>query len=735
MSESGTSQDGTDPGARDQTVPPEDKDQPATDLTSVVVTANRRSERLQDVPMAVSALDGYELERTSAQGFADYAAQVPGLNIVSIGPGQTQLVLRGVTSGANTPNATVGTYIDGIPYGSSTIYTDGSVLTPDIDPADVERIEVLRGPQGTLYGSNTLGGVVNFITTKPDSTAFSGRVSVGGSKVSGGDSGLNVHGMVNLPLLKDELALRVNAYSRKDPGYTDNVATGQKNVDDVKVRGGRAQLLWTPADDFSLRLSALAQNLGGDALANTGTDVDPYTLKPIYGDLRQSHPPGTGRFDVHYRLYSVDVDADFGWSKLISSTSYSTLARASNQDVTLAFGPLLGPTLGLPNTGFSIDNTVALGKFTQDLRLQSPEDQTLEWRVGVFYTREHTSNLQDIRLFDASTGTPIDFPLTLAHIAAGPAVFTEWAGYGDVTWHVTPQLSILLGARYSSDKTTYSQRGEGLLAGDTDFTTKGSDNATTFLVNPSYKFNPNLMMYARVASGFRPGGPNIGVPPGLGAPRTFEPDKLVSYELGLKSTMLENRMTFDVAAFYIDWTKIQLTSFEGGFSFMGNGGKAKSQGVEASWQYAAVRGLMLSANASWTDAELSADTPPGIYGFKGDRLPWVPEWNANLSMDYDFPMAGDWSGFVGASYRFIGERKTDFQVVPGPRFNVPGYHGVDLRAGVYYLNWTFKAYVKNLGNERGIAAMSSETTDPTGSPFSANYVTPRTVGVTVGISF
>lgn len=723
------------PTANEGQVEPDASKNVTTDLGTVVVTANKRSERLQDVPMAVSTLSGSDLERQTAQSFADYATRIPGLDIVSQGPGQTQLTLRGITSGANTANATVGTYIDDVPYGSSTVYSAGSVLTPDIDPDDVERIEVLRGPQGTLYGSNTLGGLLKFVTVKPDSTAVAGRVSLGGSSVSDGGSGFDAHAMFNLPLVRDKLALRVNAYTRHDPGYLDNVATGQKDVNDAKVHGGRAQLLWTPSDAFSLRLSALAQNLSGDALDNGGTDVDPLTLKPIYGDLKQTRAPGTGGLDIRYRLYDASANADFGWSQLVSSTSYSTLDTLFNTDVTAAYGPIINPALGLDNGGYAISDPIGLDKFTQELRLQSPEDRTFEWRAGLFYTRERTTNVQDILGFDASTGTPLGLPFTLGHIAVGPATFTEWAGYGDITWHATDRLSILVGARYTHDRTTFHQSGNGILVGDSDFSIKGSDSPTTFLFNPSFKFSDDLMAYVRVASGYRPGGPNVGVPPGLGAPVTFGPDKLVSYELGLKSTLLDRRMTLDLAGFYIDWSKIQLTSFAGGFSFLGNGGEARSQGLEASWQYAPVHGLMLSANASWTDAELTADTPAGLYGSKGDRLPWVPRWHASAGIDYDFPISGNWSGFIGGSYTYVGKRTTDFQAVPGPRIEVPSYDGVDLRAGVNVENWSFKAYVKNLTNDRGISSLSSETTDPTASPFSAVYVTPRTVGVSASVSF
>lgn len=704
------------------------------ELGAIVVTANKRSERLQDVPMAVSALPGYQLERESAVKFSDYATRVPGLNVISGGQGLTQLVLRGITSGATQSNATVGTYIDNAPYGSSTVYSAGSLLTPDIDPADLERIEVLRGPQGTLYGSNTLGGLIKFVTTPPDLTRAYGRLRAGVSSVSGGDNGNDVHAMFNVPLVADKLGLRINAYHRHDPGYIDNISTGESDVDGADVNGARAQVLWAPTDKVSLRLSALAQNLDSDGIANGGVDVDPATLKPIHGDLQHARAPGTGWLKLKYRLYDASLDADFGWATLVSTTSYSTARMNQYSDLTAAYGPVLGPALGIPDAGFAAAQPIALNKFTQELRLQSPEQQTLEWRAGAFYTRERSTNRQLILGFDAATGTPLSLP-TLADLHLGPAVFTEWAGYGDVTWHVTPRFSMLVGARYSSDRTSYTQVGTGLLTGDTNFTIRGSDNPVTYLFNPSFKFSDNAMAYLRVASGFRPGGPNVGVPPGLGAPLTFGPDKLVSYELGLKTTLLGGRMTFDASAFYIDWTQIQLAVATGGFNFLGNGGKAKSQGIEASWQYRPMSGLMLYANATWTDAELTEDTPPGLYAYKGDRLPYVPKWNASLGIDYDFPLGSGWSGFVGAGYRFIGERESDFSSVPAPRISLPDYDGIDLRAGANYGNWTIQAYVKNLTDERGIASIGPETIDPTASPFSASYVAPRTVGVSASVDF
>ncbi|MEW9573822.1 TonB-dependent receptor [Rhodanobacter sp. Si-c] len=706
-------------------------------LPTVIVTANKRSESLQNVPMAVSVLSSTQLDRENAVSFADYATQVPGLNMISSGEGQTQLVMRGITSGTSQNNATVGTYIDDAPFGSSTIYAFGSLLTPDIDPSDLQRIEVLNGPQGTLYGSNTLGGLIKFVTTPPDTTQASGSVGVNSSSVAGGGTGFGTHAMFNIPLVADTLALRASLYDRTDPGYINNVTTGQKQVNEAKVSGARAQLLWTPSDKVSVRFSALAQNLSSDGLGNGGVDVDPATLQPIYGANDQARAADTGMFKLKYRLYDLSVNADFGWAKLVSTTSYSTQRANLNRDDSALYGPELDPLFGLTGVGYPLSVPLALNKVTQEIRLQSPEDQTWEWRVGLFYTHEHSTSTQDLLTTDYATGSPIPLP-TLLDATIGPAIFSEWAGYGDLTWHATSQLSVLVGARYSSDSTSYTQTGSGLLlGGSSSFTTHGSDHPVTYLFGPSYKFNDDLMAYVRVASGFRPGGPNIGVPPGLGAPLTFGPDKLVNYELGLKSLLLDNRMSVNADVFYINWTSMQLTTARDGLSFLGNGGKATSKGAEISWRYTPLAGLVLWANGTYTDAQLAANTPPGsIVGYKGDPLPYVPKRSANVGADYDFPLGkSGWSGFVGGSISYIGARDADFNTVPAPRIRLPGYNSIDLHAGVNYGDWTLNVFVKNLANKQGISSISPETINPVGGPFEATYQTPRTVGVSASVFF
>lgn len=708
-------------------------------LGTIKVEAQKRLQPLREVPEALTVLSGDRLDRINAVDFGDYLTRVPGVNIISAGAGRTQIVLRGITSGANQPNSTVGTFINNVPFGSSTVYALGGQLAPDIDPAALERITVLKGPQGTLYGSNTLGGLVKFVTRPPDTLHYTARARVDVKSVSDGGVGWGVHATGNAPLVSNTLAVRVHAYKRTDPGYIDDIGQHKEDVNETQVSGGRAELLWTPSDALTLKLSALAQNLTGDGLAANGVngvDVDPTTLEPLHGDLVRKTSPGTGRFDLRYRLYAANIDARLGWAKFLSTTSYGTIRVSQNADMTKAFGPVLGPALGMPNAGFSMQQAIALNKWTQEFRLQSSSAQKLEWRIGLFYTHEHSTNQQHVATFIATTGQPVNLPLVVGDAVLGPATFTEWAGYGDITWHFTPRFNILLGARYTHERTEYNQNAEGaLFGGGLHVKSSSSDDPTTFLINPKYKLTDNSNLYVRVASGFRPGGANVGVPPGLGAPVSFGPDKLVSYALGLKSTLLDRRLAIDVSAFYIDWKQIQLNTFKGGFSFLSNGGKAESQGVEADVTYLPVEGLRLSANATYTDARLTRDTPPGLFGQDGDRLPYVPKWNANFAIDYEFPLAGSWTGFAGGSYRFIGERKADFLSVPAPRFEIPAYRVVDLHLGVKEKGWTIEAYVKNLTDERGITAIGFETTNPVGSPYAAAYVQPRTIGLSVSAGF
>ena len=724
-------------------------------LGTVVVTATRRSETLQKVPMAISALTYHDIQRQHLQDFADYAADVPGLTAVSTGPGLTGLSIRGISSGSQQPSASVGIYVDDTPYGSSSVFANGSLETPDIDPADLERIEVLRGPQGTLYGAGALGGVIRFITIPPDTENYSGRLEVGGTSVDGGGNGFDVHGMVNLPLVKDKLAIRANVYDRTDPGFIGDAGRGKTDVNESRVKGGRVSLLWTPTDKTSLRVTALAQNLNSDGQPVEA--LDPTTLQPVYGDLQQRVAAGSGTFDGRYRLYNATFNTDFGWAKLMSSTSYSTLDSVLSVDAT----PLLFlgyQANGQPYSTLEQEPTRQT-KATEEIRLQSPSSQTLEWLGGVFFTHETGNAPQNIYAADYYSGTPLPSPFGIP-IGGDlqPSTYDAYAVYGNLTWHITNRFDVEAGLRYSHDRQHYTEIGYGVLFGSptpiTLLDKRSADSSTTFSLTPQFHINENTMLYARAASGFLPGGPNIVTVAIPGVPKSFSPTKLTDYELGLKSTALDDRLTVDLSAYYINWTKIPLVTFVSPFTFLGNGGQARSKGLEASIEFIPARGLKLSANAAYNDATLTKDAPYPSNGKRGDPLPYAPKLTLSLNGDYDFALGGGWHGYVGASYQYIDKRSTDYAFsypVPGvlPPLpsspTIPGYNTINLRAGVNRDEWNIDVYVKNLTNQRGIVVASTfqnyvpvagQVNPVTGRiEDNASIITPRMFGISVSRNF
>jgi iron complex outermembrane receptor protein len=711
-----------------------------TQLGSVVVTATRREETLQKVPLPVSVLSYHDLERQHLQSLDEYAAHIPGLNAVSTGEGSTQLSIRGIASGSLQPSQSVGIYVDDTPYGSSSVFASGGGGVPDFDPADLERIEVLRGPQGTLYGAGSLGGVLRFITIKPDAQNFSGRLQVDANSISGGGSGFGMHGMVNVPLVPDKLAIRINVYDRKDPGYVDDAALGKKEVNESNVKGSRVSLMWTPTDKTSLRVTALAQNLNRQGDGAVG--LDPATSKPLYGDLQQRHAALTSdAFVGQYRLYNATFKTDLGWSNLLISSSYSTLAASiSGDDTGLLY---LGPQGNGRLYGTLQHDRVHETKATQEIRLESPKSQTLEWLGGVFFTDETGDHPQHIYASDYLTGAELASPFGVAiGDDTQPSTYTAYAAYGNVTWHVTDRFDLEAGLRYSHDKQHYIESGSGLLFGSATpvvLVNKASaDSTTTYSLTPKFNINDNTMVYLRVASGFIPGGPNV-VPVGTaGVPTTFSPTQLTDYELGLKSTVWDDRLTVDISAYYIDWTKIPLVTSLNNFSFLTSSGQAKSQGLEASVAFVPTHGLTLSANASFNDAVLTKDAPPPSNGVKGDRMPYAPRVTIGLNGDYDFAVGGGWNGYVGAGYAYVGDRESDFTFNGRPRYSVPGYYTVNLRAGAIYGPWTISLYAKNLTDQRGIVQGGGNgTLNPvTAKVEAAAYiVTPRTIGISVSRDF
>lgn len=700
-----------------------------TPVDEIVVTASKREERLRDVPASVTALSADALQRIQAQRFDDYLNRVPSAVLISGRQGETQIVLRGVTSGANQTNPSVGTYVDETPYGSSTVFASGNTLTPDLDPFDVERIEVLRGPQGTLYGASTLGGLLKFVTARPDPGGLHGRVEVGGQSIEHGDTGFTVKGMLNLPLVADKAALRVSAYHRDDPGFIDDPLLGSSDVDGAKVDGGRASLLLKPSERITLRLTAIAQKL--EAGSTSSMDVDRVTLRPLYGDLAQRRDLRQD-LNIDYRLYNATLDWDLEWATLTSTTSQGSLTKTGFTDISVAYGALLG--------GLDVGNQsdTDYDKFTQEVRLAG-EDGPLQWTAGVFYTRETSGSHQQILPFNPVTKAPFTGLPTLYEVQL-PSRFREYAAFGTATWRFTPAFDVTVGGRWSRNEQTFSQITKGLLNNPANpalvsaFTRSSSEETFTYLFSPRYRISDDLMVYGRIAKGYRPGGPNVTPPAAAGiAPVTFDADTLVNYEVGLKGAWLEHRLTLDASLFFIDWSKVQLTTSAGGFSFLGNGGAAESKGAEWNLGYTPLVGLSLSFSGAYTKATLT-EAAPAIGGRSGDRLPYVPEWSGAANIDYQWTVGADYVASVGASYRFIGDRETSYGA-DATRVKLSSYEVVDLRAAVARGDVTVAAYVKNLFDERGVNAAAGLTLVPGGNPYTAAVIRPLTIGLSITAGF
>lgn len=707
--------------------------QSAQQVAEVVVTAQKRSERLLSVATPVTAIGAADLSRTQAIRLEDLVSKVPGLNLRTDRQGQSVIILRGITTGSSI-SSTVSNYIDDTPFGSSTTQALAGWLSPDLDPSDLQRVEVLRGPQGTLYGASSLGGLIKYVTTPPDTKAYGGRIQVDASSVEGGESGYGLRGMANIPLVADQVGLRVSAYTRRDPGFIDNPKLGLSDVNSAQVSGGRAALLWRPSDALSVTLSAITQDLKGKGSSDEDVTVTPGDLSPTAGDLRQVRYVREP-FNVSQRLYSASVNYDLQRAQLVSITSYSTLHQTGVTDQTIAFGPALTSAFGIPNFGFSVGSDLHLEKETQELRLESPSNDHLEWRAGFYYTHEHTVRDQPSTAFSTVTQATIALPAPV-FFANLRSRYTEFAGYGDVTYHFTPQFDVSAGLRYSQNDQRFASVNGGLASGPTTRVQQtSSDNSTTFMVTPRYKIDADNMVYARIASGYRPGGPNATTPAQIaaGVPTAFGPDTLTNYDVGYKASLLDHRLTLDLSVFLIDWKNIQILTKFAGVSAAGNGGAARSTGFEGSAVLTPIHGLNITTNLAYTDAHLT-ENATGVNGKSGDQLPNVPKWSASLSADYDFALTGSIDAFVGGGVRYVDERPSSF-VSGSPatyvRPELPAFTTVDLRAGVQLDNYTLQIFAKNVGDERGYNNVSSESLSGYSAPFTASVVQPRTIGLSL----
>jgi outer membrane receptor protein involved in Fe transport len=697
----------------------------------IVVTAQKRSENLQDVPISISVVGGERLRETGASQLTDFGAYVPGLQVDSSGtPGQSTISLRGIAPIG--PSATVGTYVDDAPVGSSSLYARASAFALDLLPYDIERIEVLRGPQGTLYGASSIGGLLKYVTVTPSLTDFSGKA---GAEVFGirraGGAGYAGQAMVNVPLVSDRLGLTASYAYRKTPGYVDSVVTGTHGQNDYRQQGARIALLWQASDDFSVALSGLWQEIESEGNGSVVEDI--VTGKRI-GNGFSNNNYLDEPFTKSLYYFAGTLKNDLGFATLSSTTTYSRVKTSQTQDASRIFGVLF-PLFGQPAAGLAPFNiTLDLKKVTQEVRLTSPSGGRFEWLLGGFFTNEVSGNKQIVRAYDMA-GRPIAGldPLAIAEL---PTRYREFAAFANATYKFSDRFDITAGLRWARNTQRYRQISVGAVVPTANNPGSSAESVLTYSVSPRFHLSDDTMLYVRVASGYRPGGPNATLP---GVAPTVASDSLTNYETGLKTTLFNRTLTLDLAAFYMDWKDLQMTVDFNGVSGLANAGSARSQGFEATFSWRPVRGLKLGANGAFTDAKLTSNTPPAVGGLDGDRLPRIPKWSGSLTADYSFALGRDMQANLGAGLRHTGRRVSSFEGVPtvtNPIF-ADAYTALDFNAGITFNDrWSLRVYARNVA-DTDAAITRDVQTDGLGrrSYIRTTPLQPRTIALALDLSF
>ncbi len=666
-------------------------------IDEIVVTAQKRSELLQDVPIAITAIPMDRIEKMGAVSFTDYARTVPGLSFIDRGPGRSSITIRGITTGADQgKQALVGVYFDDMAVSAPS-------FQPDLNLFDIEQIEILRGPQGTLYGAGSMGGALKLTSAKPDATALAAKVDATLSSTRYGGENYVLNAMVNAPIVDDKLALRIVGYYRDYSGYIDNVTLNRKNVNDEETYGGRVALRATPTENLTITAMAMFQDtkVGGTQEANL-----------LLGELVQNRSIVEERNDK-FQQYNLTIDWDIGGAELTSSTTYFDRDFAEDRDVSAILG---APSIQA--------NALPIKTFTQEFRLTSTGDGPLKWLVGAYYTHQKDRLLQLV-----SFAPPIDMLLLDNNIGNK---LEQIAFFGEATYDITPRFHATVGLRWFSVDQTYSRFATGPIVGGTD---SGIGDASVTKINPkfglSFDITDDALLFVQASQGFRVGGPNSTLPPDLDGtvtPSQYGPDTLWNYEIGLKTSWLNNRLVANASLFYIDWTDIQVVTFrQDGFSYIGNAGEASSKGAELELTAYPIEGLELRGAFSYTDAQLEKNVP-GIGGAKGDRIPLVPRYTWSGSARYSFPVSDNLGGFaqfdiqhMGSSYNAFNRAAADLQ---------RSYNIGSLRAGIEADQWQLTVFVDNLWDERADLFLDTLLGD-----VRANVNRPRTIGVNVRAQF
>ncbi len=708
-------------------------------LEEVIVTASKRAVAIQDLPLSVSALQGSDLEDGVAFNFADFAESVPGLSFNGNEPGNDKLIIRGISTDSFNAQlqSTVGVYIDEMPGIDTFIPTS----TPDLHMFDVDRVEVLRGPQGTLWGSSAMGGAIRIITNNPDVTEneYAGRITAG--SVSDGDFEYSLDAMGNFVLSPDSLALRLTVYTRTDAGYLDAPNLGKTDSNETTVSGGRASLRWAASDNWTVDLTAMYQKIDADdgAAAWLNDPLDPTVSATTKDRIRFNYIPETR--DQRLTTGNLVIQYDASSFSFVSSTTIGDMALESVSDQTSNTSLLVAPITGgtVFEAGFFNDDQS--DTLTQEFRLLSTNpDGALDWVIGAFYLdnerelRSYIGVLSNAEMYPGSL-LPGDATL-LQGLDNGR---TEKAVFGEVTWHISDRWDATAGARYFDNEQDFKTVlifppfAPGFPPFETggDTTTSESDVTPKFSV--AFRPNDDMMFYALASQGYRLGGVNqaaLDFP--FPIPETYDSDTLWNYELGARTTWNGGRTVLNATLFHVDWKDIQ-SAFRLAlpglppFPYFVNTGTAHSTGIE--FELTALLSENWEFHTALTVLEAEIDEVSEVAGGisnvqPGAKLPGTPEFQASSWIRYMFTMF-DKGSSVRFSHRYVGESNysLDSPAVQGD------YNVFDLLLNSQISdNLSLTFYVKNLADDDGVTS-----TIPAIPGFADKryLLRPRTIGLSL----
>ena len=699
-------------------------------IDEIIVTGTKRAQSLQEVGVAITALNFDEFSSIGLSSINDILDYVPGAGVTSHGQrGEGEIHMRGVNNEGGS--AIVSVYIDDIPITSSIAGSLGNLFTFDNLLGDIERIEIIKGPQGTLYGANSVGGVIRYVTGDPSTGELTGRVGGDFSTVAHGDFSHEYSGFASIPLVEDKVGVSVSGFYSDRAGYVDRT-NGDEDINDSESYGLRASARFNLSEAASLDLSALyTENEYDDSGAIELVSLGPMQGEPVSGDYTTSR--GSSPSALEYQVYSAAFNADLDWATLTVTGGRSEFSSVAVIDLGSAVGfiDLIFPGTA-PHTNARNTTSIGFEKWVSEVRLTSPYSDKFEWMVGLYYTDEESQNSQEIGV--------VPDPGAVAGIFNFPATYEEVSVFANMTYYITPDFDLSFGMRHASADLAFDTLQDGALAGGrTEFVDDDKDSRETWSAGLRYRPNDDAAFYVRAASGYRP--PYLTLPvdltpffgPDAKADALVDADSMWSYELGAKGSLMEGVLSYDLALWMIDWKDFQADRLVVFFPTTDNAvANIDAQGVEATLSLRPADGFVIRSSLTYTDSEVDGDDPTlGLTD--GESVRYIPEFTLSILGNYDFSLSPEVGAHVGAGLRYHSGWDNEWGAAALGGLNVPTGNTtiVDVNLGVtiserYHVN----LYATNLFDEHEYSRTSNN-----GFSVFAPLIRPRTVGMNISVDF